>query len=144
MASGARAAHCRLMPPLAAYGTDAGGAGGSARLAQDGISAHCRGKRGRNFTWRFTTACTRRHQHTIGRGVRPTLTTAKGIESATTVRRSGWLSEHKSSGVFTPKLESGPVHGWLCHTASVAGAHGWGSTASTVDRTRSGITNSPT
>src|SRR5207249_1633604 len=83
---------------------DAGGAGGSARLAQDGISAHCRGKRGRNFTWRFTTACTRRHQHTIGRGVRPTLTTAKGIESATTVRRSGWLSEHKSSGVFTPKL----------------------------------------
>src|SRR2546430_17668658 len=86
----------------------------------------------------------RRHQHTIGRDVRPTLTTAKGIESATTVRMSGWLSEHRSSGVFTPKLESGPVHGWLCHTASVAGAHGWGSTASTVDRTRSGITNSPT
>src|SRR5947199_9631326 len=111
MASGARAAHCRLMPPLAAYGTDAGGAGGSARLAQDGISAHCRGNRGRNFTWRFTTACTRRHQHTIGWAVRPTLTTANGIESATTVRRSGWLREQRSSGVLSPKLVSGPTHG---------------------------------
>src|SRR5207247_7410319 len=97
----------------------AGASVGSVRLANDGSSIHWRGKRGRNFTWRFTTACTRRHQHTIGRDVRPTLTTAKGIESATTVRRSGWLSEHRSSGVFTPKLESGPVHGWLCHTASV-------------------------
>src|SRR5205807_1628792 len=102
-------------------GAGAGGTVGSVRFANDGSSIHWRGKRGRNLTWRLTTACTRRHQHTIGRDVRPTLTTAKGIESATTVRRSGWLSEHRSSGVFTPKLESGPVHGLLCHTANVAG-----------------------
>src|SRR2546422_2691102 len=75
-------------------------------------SSHCRGKRGRNLTCRFTTAWTRRHQHRIGRRARPTLTTANGTESAITVRRSGSLSEQKSSGVFTPKLESGPVQGW--------------------------------
>src|SRR5438034_7302469 len=76
-------------------------------------SSHCRAKRGRNLTCRFTTAWTRRHQHRIGRRARPTLTTANGTESAITVRRSGSLSEQKSSGVFTPKLESGPVQGWL-------------------------------
>jgi len=47
----------------------------------------------------------------IGCAVRPTLTTANGIESATTVRRSGWLREQRSSGVFKPKPESGPTHG---------------------------------
>src|SRR6266480_3930826 len=71
----------------------------------------------------------------IGGAVRPTLTTANGIESATTVRRSGWLSEQRSSGVLTPKLESGPTHGWLCHTASVVAA-------STLECTMSGIANS--
>src|SRR6266513_1926769 len=106
-------------------------------------SNHCRGKRGRNLTCRFTTACTRRHQQMIGWAVRPTLTTANGIESATTVRRSGWLSEQRSSGVLTPKLESGPTHGWLCHTASVvAGGQGSGVTASTLECTMSGIANS--
>src|SRR2546427_12295366 len=96
-------------------------------------SSHCRGKRGRNLTCRFTTAWTRRHQHRIGRRARPTLTTAKGTESAITVRRSGSLSEQKSSGVFTPKLESGPVQGWLCHTASVAGEQGNGWTATVAE-----------
>ena len=77
--------------------------------------------------------------------MRPTLTTAKGIESATTERMSGWLSEHRSSGVRTPKLESGPVQGWLCHTASVvAGAQGRGCTASAALATMSGITKSST
>jgi len=81
----------------------------------------------------------------IGRGVRPTLTTANGTaESPTTVRKSGWLREHRSSGVFTPKVESGPVHGWLCHTASVAPPQGRGCTRSAVDVTMSGITNSAT
>src|SRR6266704_5049529 len=105
-------------------------------------SSHCRGKRGRNLTCRFTTAWTRRHQHRIGRRARPTLTTANGTESAITVRRSGWLNEQKSSGVFIPKLESGPVHGWLCHTASVAGAQGRGLTESAAELTRSGIAKS--
>ena len=79
----------------------------------------------------------------IGGATRPTLTTANGIESATTVRRSGWLSEQRSSGVLIPKLESGPTHGWLCHTASVvAGGQGRGVTASTLERTMSGIVSS--
>src|SRR5207244_9601369 len=85
--------------------------GPDAAPGRPGSSTHCRGKRGKNFTWRFTTAWTRRHQQTIGWAVRPTLTTANGIESATTVRRSGWLREQRSSGVLSPKLESGPTHG---------------------------------